>query len=47
MILVRRALPTLEAPPVSSGRPALEVTRVRLATVAAKYNWNRVLVRPK
>ena len=30
MVPARRALPTLEAPPVSSGRPALEATRVRV-----------------
>ena len=27
--------------------PALEAIRVRLATVAARYSWNRVLTRPK
>ena len=31
-------------PPVN---PALAATRVRLATVAARYSWNRVLMRPK
>ena len=36
MVPALKALPTLEAPPVSSGRPALAATRVRLATVAAK-----------
>ena len=46
MVPARRALPTLEPPPVLAGRPALEATRVRLATVAARYNWNFVLARP-
>ena len=41
------ALPALEPPPVLAGRPALAPTRVRLATVAARYNWNLVLMRPK
>ncbi len=27
--------------------PALAAIRVRLATVAAMHNWNRVLTRPK
>ena len=45
MVSVRRDLPMLEPPP--AGRPALAATRVRLATVAAKYNWNFVLARPK
>ena len=39
MVPARRALPTLEAPPVSPVNPALAATRVRLATVAARYNW--------
>ena len=30
-----------------AGVPALAATRVRLATVAARYSWNRVLARPK
>ena len=47
MVPARRVLPTLEPPPVLAGRPALEATRVRLATVAARYNWNFVLARPK
>ena len=47
MVPARRALPTLEAPPVSPVNPAWEATRVRLATVAARYSWNRVLARPK
>ena len=42
-----RALPTLGPEPVSPVNPALAATRVRLATVAARYNWNRVLMRPK
>ena len=41
-----RALPALGGPePVSPVNPALAATRVRLATVAARYNWNRVLAR--
>ena len=36
MVPARRALPTLEAPPVSPANPALAATRVRLATVAAQ-----------
>ena len=47
MVPVRRALPTLVSPPVSAGRPTLAATKVRLATVATKYSWNFVLVRPK
>ena len=47
MVPARRALPTLESLQVSAGRPALVATRVRLATVAARYNWNRGLTRPK
>ena len=47
MVPARRALPTLKAPPVPADRPALAATRVRLATVAARYSWNRVLARPK
>ena len=47
MVPARRALPALEPPPVLSGRPALAANRVRLATVAARYNWNFVLARPK
>ena len=27
--------------------PALAAIRVRLANVAARYSWNRVLTRPK
>ena len=30
-----------------SGQPGFAATRVRLATVAARYSWNRVLARPK
>ena len=37
-----RALPALGPEPVSPVNPALAATRVRLATVAARYNWNRV-----
>ena len=40
-----RALPLLGPEPVSPVNPALAATRVRLATVAARYNWNRVLMR--
>ena len=47
MVPVRRALPTLESPPVSAGRPALAPTKVRFATVAARYSWNFVLERPR
>ena len=47
MVSVRRDLPMLEPPPAPAGRPALAATRVRLATVAARYNWNFVLARPK
>ena len=47
LVTAQRALPTLESPPLSSGRSALEATRVRLATVAARYRWNHVLARPK
>ena len=36
MVPVRRALPTLDLPSVSAGRPALAATKVRFATVAAK-----------
>ena len=42
-----RALPALGPEPVSPVNPVLAATRVRLATVAAKYNWNLVLMRPK
>ena len=42
-----RPLPTLGAAPVSPEIPALPATSVRLATVAARYIWNLVLVRPK
>ena len=42
-----RALPALGPAAVSPVVPALAATRVRLATVAARYNWNRVLMRPK
>ena len=47
MASVRRDLPMLEPPPVSAGRPALAATKVRVATVAARYSWNFVLERPK
>ena len=40
------ALPWLGPEPVSPVNPALAATRVRLATVAARYSWNRVLARP-
>ena len=42
-----RGLPALGPAAVSPVVPALAATRVRLATVAARYNWNRVLMRPK
>ena len=42
-----RTLPELELAPVSPVMPTLAATRVRLATVAAKYSWNSVLARPK
>ena len=45
IVSVRRDLPTLEPPPVSSGRPALAATKVRLATVAARYSLNFVQAR--
>ena len=47
MVPARRPLPALEPPPVLAGRPALAANRVRLATVAARYNWNFVLAHPK
>ena len=43
-IPVTRALGPWSVSPVI---PALPATRVRLATVAARYSWNRVLMRPK
>ena len=39
--------PALGPAAVSPVVPALAATRVRLATVAARYNWNLVLMRPK
>ena len=36
------ALPALGPEPVPPVIPALVATRVRLATVAARYSWNRV-----
>ena len=42
-----RAVPELGPKPVSPVTPALAATRVRLATVAARYSWNSVLARPK
>ena len=47
MVPARRALPALEPPPVLAGRPALAATRVRLATVAARYNWEFRLGAPE
>ena len=44
---VTRMLPELGPEPVSPVMPALAATRVRLATVAARYSWNSVLARPK
>ena len=44
---VTRTLPELGPEPVSPVMPALAATRVRLATVAARYSWNSVLARPK
>ena len=41
------ATPTPGTAPVLSGIPALAAVKVRLATVAARYNWNLVLARPK
>ena len=37
----------VEPGPDSQVIPVLAAIRVRLATVAAMYNWNRVLTRPK
>ena len=34
-------------PPARPDRPSFPATRVRLATVAARYSWNFVLARPK
>ena len=47
MVPVRRALPALDSPSVSAGRPALVPTKVRFATVAARYSWNFVLERQR
>ena len=44
---VIRTLPELGPEPVSPVMPALAATRVRLATVAARYSWNNILARPK
>ena len=46
MVPARRALPTLEAPPVSSGRPALEATSVRARSRPLRlpiYGWTTAL----
>ena len=44
---VTRMLPELGPEPVSPVMPTLAATRVRLATVAARYSWNSVWARPK
>ena len=41
MAPARRALPTLEAPPVSSGRPALEATRVKVGHGGSQVQLER------
>ena len=42
-----RAVPELGPEPVSPVMPTLAATKVRLATVAARYSWSSVLARPK
>ena len=37
----------LKSPPARPDRPSFPATRVRLATVAARYSWNFVLTLPK
>jgi hypothetical protein len=52
-MMERMAIPAIGAEhapgttPVSSYFPALAAVKVRLATVAARYNWIFVLARPK
>ena len=45
--LCAQGVPTLEPSPVPTVRLALAATRVGLATVSARYSWNRVLTLPK
>ena len=45
-ITVRTARWRGSSPPTLSDSSILPATRVRLATVAARYSWNRVLTLP-
>ena len=47
MASVWGVLQLLEPPPARPDRPSFPATRVRLASVAARYSWNFVLARPK
>ena len=45
--ILRTTLRPVAPPPVRPDRPSFPATRVRLATVAARYSWNLVLTLPK
>ena len=47
MASVWGVLQLLEPPPARPDRPSFPASRVRLASVAARYSWNFVLARPK